>query len=258
MSKHYQEGDIVYIVSKPARGAPFVRVCRVYDQYSNGVCVDYLVPRERRLVDGIPIESYANDSHYGALRKLPKNWSWKTVLFETSIRPDDELDTFMETHYFNVPAHVQEACEKGFLVPANTIFDGIPESEVTASGFRVLLKANRDPKPKSACVNTSEVYDTYEGAKNALDDYNAKQKAISEMSDRDWSLLQIKKVVEPAMALDGFTQDDIQLVMNWFEGMSDIEDIEARRFNGQIQFKHWKKSRWNPLPSLEEISKWEP
>lgn len=50
--------------------------------------------------------------------------------------------------------------------------------------------------------------------KKALDEYNTKQKAISEMSDKDWSLLQIKKVVEPAMVLDGFTQDGIQMVMS--------------------------------------------
>ena len=50
----------------------------VDEQFSDAIVIDYLVLRERRLVNGIPIDEFESETKY---KKLPKGWRYNTKLF---------------------------------------------------------------------------------------------------------------------------------------------------------------------------------
>ena len=52
--KRFNKGDIVYWCHREEYGYS-VQYGLVDEQFSDAVIVDYIVPRERRIIDGIPI-----------------------------------------------------------------------------------------------------------------------------------------------------------------------------------------------------------
>ena len=70
LKKSFKRGDVVYWCHRS--GHEFsVHWGMVDEQFSDAVIVDYLVPRERRLVNGIPIDKFESEYRY---KKLPKGW----------------------------------------------------------------------------------------------------------------------------------------------------------------------------------------
>ena len=41
------------------------------------------------------------------------------------------------------------------------------------------------------------------------------------------------------------SDNEIQQYREWLLNMSNVEDIETRIFNGNVQWKYWTKKRWN-------------
>ena len=82
--KRFNQGDIVYWCHCDGGGEYSVHYGMVDEQFSDAVCIDYLAPRERRRVDGIPIDEFQSEQRY---RKLPKGWTYNTRLFEISYDP---------------------------------------------------------------------------------------------------------------------------------------------------------------------------
>ena len=66
--KRFNQGDIVYWCHKCGHEYS-VHYGMVDEQFSDAVCIDYLAPRERRRVDGVPIDEFQSEQRY---RKLPK------------------------------------------------------------------------------------------------------------------------------------------------------------------------------------------
>lgn len=133
--KRFNQGDIVYWCHR--RGHEFsVRYGMVDEQFSNAVCIDYLELRERRRVDGIPIQEFQNEQRF---RKLPKGWTYNTKLFDITYddMTEDEKEFVID---ITKPEVIKEAYEKGYLVKDNTIFHGHIESEITKDGFRIVKK----------------------------------------------------------------------------------------------------------------------
>jgi len=74
----FKSGDMVYW-HRQKGNRHFVEYGIVDEQFSDVVCVDLLEFKERRLVNGIPINDFPN---YTEFKKLPKDWSYKTKLYE--------------------------------------------------------------------------------------------------------------------------------------------------------------------------------
>lgn len=93
--KRFNKEDLVYWCHKKAHEYS-VQYGLVDEQFSDAVIIDYIVPRERRIIDGIPLDEFKSEERY---RKLPKGWSYDTKLFEVthvSIRPDKVYFTYEE------------------------------------------------------------------------------------------------------------------------------------------------------------------
>ena len=133
--KRFNTGDIVYWCHQ--RGHQY-SVCygMVDEQFSDAVVVDFLALRERRRVNGIPINEFVNETHY---KKLPKGWTYNTVLYEITY---DDLTQAEKDFVLNIknPVCLKEAYDKGYLVKDSTIFHGNIEAEITKEGYRIIKK----------------------------------------------------------------------------------------------------------------------
>jgi hypothetical protein len=83
----FKEGDIVYWCHHNGNANYEVKFGRVDTQFSDAVVVDYLASKERRLIDGVPIEDFESETRY---RKLPKGWSYDMKLFEITYGDSNE------------------------------------------------------------------------------------------------------------------------------------------------------------------------
>lgn len=239
--KRFNNGDIVYWCHR--RGHEYsVRYGMVDEQFSDAVVIDYLAVRERRRVNGIPIDSFVNEDRY---KKLPKGWTYNTKLYELSTDDlSDEEKEFMLD--IKNPDCIKEAYDKGYLVKDKTIFHGVVEAEITKEGYRIVKKY---PLHKHHIDHTSvrpdKVYFTYKEAVDEVNDNIAEFKRQASLSEYDWSLEQIDKTIERWRVLHDASDKEAEEYHNWFIGMENVEDIETRVSQGCIQWRYWKNKKWN-------------
>ena len=236
----FNQGDIVYWCHQ--RGHDYsVHYGMVDEQFSDAVCIDYIVPRERRLVDGVPINEFESEQRY---RKLPKGWSYDTRLFEITYEPltEDEIAFRID---ITKPETLKSAYEKGYLVKDDTIFHGQIEEEITKDGFRIVKNyPNYLHHIDHTSIRPDKVYFTYEEAKKEVEDNIAEFHRQANLSDYDWSVEQIDKTLKRYQITNDTTDEEVKQYRDWLLAMSNVEDIETRIFGGNIQWKYWKNKRW--------------
>ena len=165
--KRFNPGDIVYWCHHKGNADYSVHYGMVDEQFSDVTVVDYLVPRERRRVDGVPIDEFQSEQR---CRKLPKGWTYNTELFKLTwddFTPEEKefvLD-------ISKPETLKEAYDKGYLVKDNTIFHGVIEDEITKDGFRIVKKYPMwQHHIDHVSIRPDKVYFTYEEAKKEVDE----------------------------------------------------------------------------------------
>lgn len=240
--KRFNPGDIVYWCHHGGNADYSVHYGMVDEQFSDAVVIDYIVPRERRRVDGVPIDEFHSEQKY---RKLPKGWTYNTKLFEltwddfTQEEKDFKLD-------ISKPETLKEAYDKGYLVKDSTIFHGVIEDEITKDGFKIVKKY---PEWKHHIDHISifphKVYFTYEEAKKEADENIAEFHRQANLSDYDWSVEQIDKTLDMWKAFNDASDKDIKAYRDWLLSMKNVENIETRLWGKEIQWKYWKNTRWN-------------
>lgn len=239
--KRFNPGDIVYWCHQ--RGHEYsVHYGMVDEQFSDAVVIDYIVPRERRRVDGVPINEFHSEQRY---RKLPKGWTYNTKLFELTwddFAPEEKefvLD-------ISKPETLKEAYDKGYLVKDNTIFHGVIEAEITKDGFRIVKKYPRDLYHiDHVSIRPDKVYFTYEEAKKEVDENIAEFHRQAALSDYEWSVEQIDKTLKRLQIINAVSDKEVKAYRDWLLGMKDVENIETRLWGNKIQWKYWKNTRWN-------------
>lgn len=238
--KRFNQGDIVYWCHR--RGHEYeVHWGMVDEQFSDAVCIDYLSPLERRRVNGIPIDEFESEQRY---RKLPKNWSYATDLFEITYDPLSEEQRNATIDIRN-PESIKEAYEKGYLVKDETIFAGEIAAEITKDGYRIVKKYPvHDKKFKNASVRPYKVYFTYEEAQKEVDANIAELYRQASLSDYEWAVEKIDEVLGFWKYMTGATENEKEQYRKWLLNMKNVEDIEVRMFGGNIQWKYWKNKRW--------------
>lgn len=240
--KRFKQGDIVYWCHHGGNADYSVHYGMVDEQFSDAIVIDYLVPRERRRVDGVPIDEFQSEQRY---RKLPKGWTYNTKLFEVTW---DDLSYEESIFILDVtkPEILKEAYNKGYLVKDSTIFHGVIEDEITKDGFRIVKKY---PEWKHHIDHISifphKVYFTYEEAKKEVDENIAEFYRQASLSDYDWSVEQIDKNLDMWKAFNDASDKDVKAHRDWLLGMKDVENIETRLWGKEIQWKYWKNTRWN-------------
>ncbi len=134
--KRFKNGDIVYWCHSDGNGRYSVKNGMVDEQFSDAVVIDYLALRERRLVNGIPIDEFDSESKY---KKLPKGWTYNTKLFKITYSDltEEEVNYRIDA---KKPETIKQAYDLGYLVKDCTIFHGVIEADITKEGYRIVKK----------------------------------------------------------------------------------------------------------------------
>lgn len=239
--KRFKQGDIVYWCHQ--RGHEYsVHWGMVDEQFSDAVVIDYLAPRERRRVDGVPIDEFQSEQRY---RKLPKGWTYNTELFKITYDSLTADEIAFTINYTN-PETIKEAYEKGFFVKDSTIFHGVIEEDITKEGFRIIKKYPMwQHHIDHTSVRPDKVYFTYEEAKKEVDENVAEFHRQASLSDYDWSVEQIDKTLRLYQRVNDSTDKEVKQYRDWLLALDNVEDIETRMSGCNIQWKYWKNKRWN-------------
>lgn len=234
------KGDIVYWCSRT--GHKFsVHWGRVDEQYFGEARIDYLAVKERRLIDGVPIDEFKSEDKF---KKLPKGWGPDTKLFEITLAP-------IENRFMNIrnPKVIKRLYSEGLLVKRGTIFPGTVEAEITRDGYRLVKKYNSylPRRIDSTTVPISQLYKRYAGAK--LEVIRNREEFIrqSELTPLEWSIEQIDKDLNRWQQLNGETEIEKEALRVRLLELERVEDIETRLWGSSIQWKYWKNKRWNNI-----------
>lgn len=243
--KRFENGDIVYW-HRQKGNRHFVEYGMVDEQFSDAVCVDLLEFKERRLVNRIPINDFPN---YTEFRKLPKNWSYNTKLYEITYIPwtEEELKILKDRKISN-PQNIKELYKLGYLVKADKIFDGEIGTDITKEGYRVKkCYPQYTYNITHTSVTSDKVYFTYEEAKKEVEDYLAELKRQSQLSDYDWSVEEIDKILNRWSCNYGIPEDTKNNYREWLLELDNIEDLVVRIDGGEIQWKYDKNKKWRNI-----------
>lgn len=242
--KRFNKGDIVYWCHHDGHGKYSVHWGMVDEQYSDAVMIDYLEPRERRLVDGVPIDQFESEQRY---RKLPKGWSYDTTLFKITYFDYTEEEKKFRFSYDD-PEKIKEAYDKGWLVKSKNIFHGQIEVDITKDGFRIrktypMWKHHTD----YVSIRPDRVYFTCAEAKKVVDQNIAEFMRQTELSDYEWSVEKIDETLAHYKNLTGASDEEVKQYRDWLLAMKKVEDIETRLCGGEIQWRYWNNKRWKNI-----------
>lgn len=241
MVKRFNKGDIVYWCGR--EGHHFsVKWCMVDEQFDRSIVyVDYLSPKETRLVNGIPIDEFESEEKF---KKLPKSWSYDTRLYE--ITNTDELKDIP----FDItnPELIKDLYEKGLLVKDSKLFHGVIEEEITNQGYRLRKTYPMWHRHISyTSIYPDKLYDNYSDAKKEVDENIAELHRQANLTDYEWSVEQIDNILNRWQGLYDISDLDKAEYRDWLLKLDDIEDIEVRLYDGDIQWKYWKNKRWSNI-----------
>lgn len=241
--KRFKNGDVVYW-HRQKGNRHFVEYGIVDEQFSDAVCVDLLEFKERRLVNGIPINDFPN---YTEFKKLPKDWSYKTKLYEMTYIPwrKEDLEILKNKKISN-PKDVKELYELGYLVKSDKIFDGRIDTDITKEGYRI-KKCYTPYNITHMSITSDKVYFTYEEAKKKVEDYLAELKRQSELSDYDWSVEEIDKVLNRWSCTFNIHEDIKNNYREWLLKLDNVEDLVIRIDNEEIQWKYDRNKKWRNI-----------
>ena len=240
--KRFNNGDIVYWCHSEGNGKYSVYYGMVDEQFSDAVIIDYLATRERRRVNGIPLNKFENETHY---KKLPKGWSYDTKLYELAY---DDLVGEEKEFILDVrnPVCIKEAYKKGYLIKDSTKFHGNIEAEITKDGYRIVKKYPMyQHHIDYTSVRPDKVYFSYEEAEKEVNENVSEFTRQASLSDYDWSVEQIDKTLDRWKKFVDASDKEVEQYRDWLLSMDNVKNIETRISNGNIQWKYWKNKKWN-------------
>lgn len=241
-TKKFKKGQVVYFVRQHRSSyEKYVWYGTVADIFSGEVDVTLYHHKENRLIDGVPYNDVPNVSKW---HKLPKGWSYDTVLFELDYEPYDK-DAFKG--YITKPKDIKLAIEKGYLVPMSEIDQTDIYTEIDKNHGWRLIKQARDwtrYEPSSLTIEKFNLYTTYKEAQAVIDAEVAEFERQAALSDYEWSLEQIDKNLNKAVKFGYITETKRDEFKQRLINTGEIEDIETRVFSGHIQYKKWKNKKW--------------
>lgn len=241
------EGSVAYFIERDAYGKHLyvVNYGIVEEYFHSEVSLAMVSPRDRRMIDGVPIQEFKSPSDW---RKLPKGWTWDMKPYQVTEAP---LPDCVADWSIKDPNNILEALRAGVLVKNidNRTFDKEIEAESDKQkGYRIWVKHSPwDPTlPGWRSFLYSEVYATYEEAQTAADAEEAEMLRQASLSDYDWSLEQIDHELDRWAKLIG-TQEAKELIRARLLELGNIEEMVVRFYGGNFQWKYIKNTRWNTI-----------
>lgn len=240
----FEPDTIVYWCHNNGGGRYDVCYGIVREQWFEKVMVDFLAPRERRRINGVPVKEFEGDKER---KKLPKGWGCNTKLYEITY---DELSSEEKEFCLDIcnPDSIKEAYSKGYLVKKSEIYQGGFNDDITKDGYKV-VKTWLGVKyaPDDVTIEPYRLYFNYEDAKKEVDDNIAEFERQANLSDYDWSVEQIDKTLARWVYVRCKTMDEVERYRDYLLSQKDVENIVIRDWCGDIQWKYDHNRKWNNI-----------
>lgn len=238
MEQRFKKDDIVYFRRRVGNRV-FVHYGIVDDVFTDGYWVDFLEPKETRLINGIPLNDFPA---YSEWKKLPRGWTYNTEL--VSITSED-VDSMKKPINLKNPDEIYKAYCDGLLIKAKDKFHGTIETEVTKQGYRIVKKWEMSVTNLS--LPHYKVYSSYEEAEAEVTAYYDELKRISELSDYDWSVEQIDRTIDYWAYINSVPQDTKERYREFLLSKPNVEDLVVRGYGDRLQWKYDRNKRWNTI-----------
>ena len=252
----YKNGDIVYWCSQ-IQGECSIHYGMVDTQFSDVVCIDLLTPKDCRTVEGIPIKDWFPDNR---VRKLPKGWSYDTVLFKygyTNNWAENDrnfLDDYMRNLDITDKDKIREAYDKGYLVKSYDNCHCYADPEIGKGIWTLQKKPSKEYgyvppyyDMNSISISSPRVYNNYQEALNEKQKYEAEFQRVQNLSDLEWSIEQIDHTLDHWAGIFGISDNKKSAYRDFIIKLPNLEDVEVRISSGDIQWKYFKYSRWRNI-----------
>lgn len=242
-------GDIVYWCHQ--RGHEYdVHFGKIDEIFSDRVYVDYLEPKETRriksdYINNIPIDNFESETKF---HKLPKRWNYDVPLFEIVYDNVDFEDFKLD---IKNPNNIQDLYNKGYLVERCKNFHGEIKEEITKNGYRIVKGYPQDwginRKRNYTTVVPYKLYHKFETAFAEVEANRAGFLRQASLSDYDWSVEQIDRTLNRWQYIYACLDSEVKQYRDWLLLRENVEDIEVRIFEGDIQWKYWKNKKWRNI-----------
>lgn len=240
-------GSVVYYVkSLTLRGKTsyYVDWGVVKEHYPGQTTLQLYEPRDLRTIEGVPIKEFHTPTKW---RKLPKDWSCDSILF-TIDTPD-----------------VKRSCPKNQEEILKMIQDGVLveviendhaefHAEVSkTNGWRIIRSyeyhsAWQSSMPKNRItMYVTELYSTYDEAQAVINDIHAEWKRQSELSEYEWSVEQIDKVLDKWSGIHHIDAETKNRYRDWILQLDKVENVEIRTVGETVEWRYWKNKKWKTI-----------
>ena len=247
----FKKGDIVYWCQY-IQGKCEIHYGMVDTQFSDAVCIDLLVPKDFRTIEGIPIKDWKPDNR---VRKLPKNWTYDTVLFEYGYTDDaSKISDKYKRLDITDKTQIIEAYNEGWLVKSIDNCHCHIETAINKGTYTLERKFDKNYGYAAhyqginiISVSPPKVYCTYQEALDEKLEYETEFQRVQNLTDLEWSIEQIDKTLNHWSGLYHIPNKQKDLYREFIMNLSDLENVEVRINAGDIQWKYWRNKRWNNI-----------
>lgn len=239
--KSFQVGSLVYFLkNKKGSSEKYISFGTVIEHYCSEIAIQLYEPIDCRTINGILVKDFETPTPW---KKLPKNWSWDTVLFQVEhiipknmkdrrfdIRDKDCIMALINDHLLVKPSENDHANFR---------------SEVDSKlGWRIVREYGKEWYSDYICLPFYEVYNTYEEAQAELDAILEENRRQAMLTDLEWSIEQIDHDLDRWAYLYSITPEAKKQVRDRLMGLDNLEDVVTRVAGGYIEWKYDRNRRW--------------
>lgn len=233
-------GSVIYYTEND-KTIPCRRVVQfgiVAEHYVDCIVVGKVELADRRRVDGAPVKEFLEHCPT-KWKKLPKGWTYNTVLFNVDVEPAPE----QAAPDIRNPESILEAMKNGVLVPSKDNPHVTFRSEVDRrNGWRIVPEWEN--YVSFVTLEFHNAFETYADAQAACDEINGEYERQANLSDYDWSVEKIDEALDNCWKL---SDHERQQYRDWILRRENVEDIEARAHGGTLQWKYSKNKTWKNI-----------
>lgn len=243
--KKFNKGDVVYFLVNDEK-IPYkknVWFGTVEENYTTEICIQMYDPRERRVVNGIPANKFKTPTEW---KKLPKGWSYNTKLFELDFEEPNEEEK--KEFRIDNPEDIKKVISNGLLIKVQEKDHCIFETEIDKEkGWRIVRKYYDNYKPPYVSRFYYDVYATYDEAKEKADEIKAELDRQANLTDYEWSVEQIDKMLYKAAKFNYITEEQAKEFRKRLLALDDVEEVCCRVCNRSVQWKYDHHKKWKTL-----------
>lgn len=238
MDRHIKNGTIVYWLKYSIYGYN-IEYGIVLDHWSDKVAVERLVTSNKTTIDGVDIHCVSFPTKP---KKLPKNWSYDMKMYESSIELTEQEEEVRHLEF--TTENIQKLYDDGFLIPASAEAYWHGHIETVIEKGEWYLKYVYDSKSARFLKNWNEIFLTKEAAQERINEINAENNRVANLSDYDYNVERLDKLLDKCKDIYHMSDDEAEKIRTKIIQLDDFEDLEFRLVYARVQFKNWKKKRW--------------